>query len=136
MVYGSAGIDTTLWLCVDGNVMFPWIKFKLPVDCQVGYYRITDAILCHGMGKMVAASDKGRLLIYPATVEKEDKGEMGQEVRPIIVKVAHEVSCNFFGDLIASYFTYVRTPRLQGQNRVQKVGKTLSYYNNNFAKRL
>ena len=80
----------TLWLCIDGDVKFPWIKFKIPEE-QADEYKILDAILCHGMGKMVVASNKGRLLIYNGKVRREERGEMGQVQMPIILKVAHEV---------------------------------------------
>ena len=80
------------WI-VDGVVQLVWIKFKMPLS---GSYELTDACLCPGMEKLVAGTNRGRLLLFDAIVH----GEITESNIPIkehvetnlIVKVAHEVS--------------------------------------------
>ena len=48
-----------------------------------------DGALGRGMRKLIAATDRGRLLIYEACLKKQ--AELGQMENVAIVKVAHEV---------------------------------------------
>ena len=62
--------------------------------------RVTDALLCARMRKMVLATDRGRLLLFDddakgeaKSIGKEGKEQqiLGLDKEPTMVKVAHEV---------------------------------------------
>ena len=69
-----------------------WIKYEMPVG---GFYELTDACLCPGMAKIVIGTNRGRLLLFNASI----KGKIVESNLPIkehvetklIIKVAHEV---------------------------------------------
>lgn len=99
--FASCGANEalTLWHVVEGEVRLPWVKFTLPpapVPADPGTaavkksgYRVLDGALGRGMRKLVAATDRGRLLIYQACLKKQ--AELAQMENVAIVKVAHEV---------------------------------------------
>ena len=84
-----------MYWVVDSEVQLTWIKYKFPIG---GSYGLTDACLCPGMAKMVAGTNRGRLLLFDAIIP----GNILQSNLPIkehletklIVKVAHEVKKN------------------------------------------
>ena len=47
-----------MWAVLDGHVILPWIKFRLPDGVP---YSVNDALLCRAMSKMVLATDTGIL---------------------------------------------------------------------------
>ena len=61
---------------------------------------VTDAMLCRGMSKLVAATAQGRLLLFEAEVMRTvaasggEKNKLAVDVGHRMVKVAHEV-CDF-----------------------------------------
>lgn len=101
--YASSGSDVTLFLVSGGEVKLPWIKFHLP-DSAKPPHVVNDAALCPGMAKLLVGTTRGRLLVYDGHVKHrtDDLGEM-ENVK--MVKVAHEVSPNFWTLNFASSLT-------------------------------
>ena len=110
-MYGGVSNSDCLFLywVLDSQVALTWIKYQLPEN---GIYHLTgmfghlsvllhlnpfclDACLCPGMQKVVAGTDRGRLMLFDA----QRKGQVVNSALPVnevvetkmIVKVAHEV---------------------------------------------
>ena len=79
--------------------------------------KVSDAVLCPGMSKVIAASEQGRLFVFPAVLEAsfdEDRLADEQVETKHIVIVAHEVCIHlkflFISDIFVLLFCDV--PRL------------------------
>ena len=82
----------TFWV-VDNEINLSRLRFQLP---PCGDYKVTDAALCKSMVKMIASTQKGRLIVFHAVVVDEINdvgGNLADEQieEKHITKVAHEV---------------------------------------------
>ena len=64
VLYAVCNSSVTLWLLVDGEIRFPWVRYAAASSTEV-----RDAALCAAMGKMFAATSKGTLVVYKVTQE-------------------------------------------------------------------
>ena len=127
-MYGGVSNSDCLFLywVLDSQVALTWIKYQLPEN---GIYHLTgmfgqlsvllhlnpfclDACLCPGMQKVVAGTDRGRLMLFDA----QRKGQVVNSALPVnevvetkmIVKVAHEVTWYSSIELLDSFFTFLK----------------------------
>jgi hypothetical protein len=105
--YGGTSGDDCVYLfwVVDGKVQLTWIKYQMPINSN---YQLVDACLCPGMSKLVAGTNRGRLLLFDASVRGlniDAKLPVNEHIETkLIVKVAHEVENHvLYSELLLFY---------------------------------